>query len=154
MTRRRRLAAVALACALAVAGGTAAVSLAGDRQARIVVASADDAYVGVEPTDRTLSAGRHADVALLTIENRFPTALTTVDVSVGGDDPTPPVLGAVDPPADLAAGETGEVAATVYCSGVPDGGMAETWTLRVVASGDHVAVEFERPVTVTCLGPA
>jgi hypothetical protein len=146
----RRSAVVLAALALLVVTGTGGLStVTADRTAEVAVVPDDRAYLGVQTTDRSLVTGTHA-VGIVDLRNRFGADLTDVDVTLRGDDATPPlVVQDVDEPGSLGSGHSDTVTATVAC----DAGnttTTETWTVSVTASGDGVSVALERPITVTC----
>lgn len=153
MTRRLPLLLAGLACLLAVGATGGVTSMTGERPVTVAVVQ-DDAYLGVEPVDHSLDPGRHDGVVLLELENRFATDLTSLDATVGGDGPTPPNHLSADGPAALPVGTTGGVTASIACDDGASQASTETWTVAVTASGEDVAVEFSRPVAVTCEPPA
>jgi hypothetical protein len=151
MNRLRRLGVVAIATLVLLTTGTGGVAtISGDRSVELAVADQGEAYVGAEPAEPTVGAGPPEDVVVLTLTNRFEQPLT-VDVTVQGDGPTPPVLQGYDAPDHLGTGEAAAVTATVNCDASP-GTDTETWTVDVSATGDDVSVDTTRTVTVACTG--
>jgi len=142
-----------VAAALALVSATATGgygSVEADRGLDVSVAADDRAYLGVDSTDRSVPAGGATDVTVLTLENRFADRLGSIDVAVGGDDPTPPVAQTTTGPAELRAGESGGVTVTVACDNGTASHRTETWTVTVVAAGQGAAVELARSVDITC----
>lgn len=149
--RRVRRAALAVAtltllASVVVTGGFSSVSA--DRTVQVAVAEDSRAYLSITEPAQNLSAGEQR-VTLLTLQNRFATRLTGVEVTVAGDGTSPPNLNGTDPvdhPESLAIGEEGDVSVTVYCG---DSGSDE-FRVAVDASGPGVSVGLNRTVRLTC----
>lgn len=146
----RRSAVVLAVLAVLVVTSTGGLStMTADRTAEVAVVPDDRAYLGVQTTDQSLAAGTR-EVAIVDLRNRLGADLTDVDVTVRGDDATPPlVVQGPDEPGSLGSGHGETVTATVACN-AGNTTTTETWTVSVTASGDGVSVTLDRPVTVTC----
>lgn len=154
MNRLRTLGIVAIAALVLLTTGTGGVStISAERSVELAVADEGEAYVGVEVVDPVFDPGQPEDATVLTLTNRLDQPLTDVEVTVRGDEKTPPVLQGYDTPERLGVGEQATVTATVNCDASP-GRDTETWTVGVSAAGDGVSVETTRTVTVTCTGGA
>lgn len=129
---------LAFAAASSLVFGVAGFSaISGDRGIDVSVVPDAEAYVGYNATDHDVEDGE--EITLVTVENRLPMPPeATLDVSVqaieivAGDE-----IGFenVTTPHSLAPGETGEITATVNCTG----GANATVAVTVNATGDGVA---------------
>jgi hypothetical protein len=148
VSRRYALAALLVAGLLVAAGTGGFTVTTAQRGAEISVAPDGQAYLDVRTADRSLDAGT-ATVGLVALENRFPSPLDDVEVSIGSDGPEPPTLRGYDAPDGLRSGASGTVTATAVCDPRNET-TAETWTVWINASGPAVAVNLARSVTVSC----
>ena len=125
--------------------------MSAERTVSVAVADDSRAYLSVTEPARELRPGEQR-VALLTLRNRFATALTDLEVSVAGDGAPPPRLvvndaNPVTHPESLAAGGEGHVVVTVVCGG---NGRSGEFRVAVDAAGPGAGVELNRTVTLVC----
>jgi hypothetical protein len=142
----RRISLVLLAVALIVgitATGGLSINLA-DRDVTVAVVDDDSAYVGYNspPTLNVTSGDR---VTLVTVTNRFDTAIDVTDVTV--DSPTN-VTASVEPyPEGIGPGESGAVTASISCS---SNVTTESLQVTITVEGSDVsATVFGRSETRT-----
>lgn len=132
MTRRRVALLLALVATVALATSTGAVSsMSAERPLQVEVADEGSAYIGFEQTASSTANG--TTNLTVAVTNRFPpgTALTTVEVAVGGDARHLAADGPLDP---------GERVTVTFRSVACDD------RIRIAAFGSGVSVRFERAV--------
>lgn len=156
MTGRDHRLAVAVLVCLALTVGTSGLStVSAERGFSVAVADDGSAYLGVQVHSHELPNGNHKDVPLLTLTNRFPSAIVEFDASVlPTPDPKPPRItgpGVERPPTPIGVGDTAAVTASLTCAANPHG--TDQFTVHVTAvTASGSTVELERTVTIDCTG--
>lgn len=155
MSRREPLLVVAaLVCLGLVVGSGGFSTVSAERGFSVAVADDGNAYLGVQTHAPELRNGNH-DVALVTVTNRFPTAIVDVDATIrSAKTPRPPRLtghGLEPPSAPISVGESAAVTARVTCGANP-GGTSEFAVHLTAVTATGSTVELERGITVTCTG--
>jgi len=121
--------------------GTAAYDVArSDRPAEVSVADDADAYLGIEPTDRTITNGSSGPV--LEVTNRVGTG---IDLTV---DPTEETGVTFDGPDETTLGPDETSAIDAECEGGADGTLAAD--LTATGEDGSVTIETDERVTVDC----
>ena len=147
INRRYLLLLAALVVVIALTVNTSGVSMvATDRDVNVKIAEDQNAYIGLETFDQSLTTGTHEDVELIIIHNRLGRELTEIDVTISGDKNVSPKL--QDYPKSLGVGESGTVTATINCGG--EAFDTQTWSVRITASGNDVMITLDRTVSVSC----
>jgi hypothetical protein len=134
-----------------VFGSVGFSAVAADRGVSVSVASDENALVGYETYDQTITGD---EVNLVTVSNRLPSSatVTDVDVSVASSDGTVDVTD-IEKPGSIATGENGTVKATIDCKS----GAEANLTVAVTVEGDGVTAEISgdtatRTFEVECAG--
>jgi hypothetical protein len=139
------LALVVLATATLAFGTGSYSSVAADRGVSVEVVGDDDALVGYDAGDTTVSDGE--SVELVTLHNKLSAGVTVASVSV--DAPSDEFAFAWDGPFELGVGKTAAVEGDVSCAP----GSEQRVGVTVTLSGESVAATIDgdtREFTVTC----
>jgi hypothetical protein len=176
MTWAKRIALVLATAAVVLSVGTGAYSsFTAQRGVSVAVEENEDAFLSIEAESLELDNGEyeaaskneseHDDdeedaaesstkrsVTLLELENNFREPLDTIEIELAsGDTAGPPVFhGGVRSPTNLDVGEDYTVMGNIACATNADN--EETWTFRITASGESVAVNTKIDIAIECTG--
>ncbi len=148
---------VLVGIATLIVGATGFTTTEADRPTNIDIVGDDDAYLGLEYEDRSVTGlplvQTESEVILVNLTNRFTTNTSEVDVNITNVDNDDFDVTLSDEPADsMEVGETQSVYVDVECSPPLLGSESGTVSFNVSAEGDGFEVKTTEPrsIEITC----